>query len=88
MKLLMRERLETLLHGVMFLLSSRASVLSSGTLGAAMEASLAHKKAIAISFPFNGWGSWTEDDIQTAVQVWPVGLGITRHHSFILFYLW
>lgn len=34
-----------------------------------MEASLAHKKAIAISFPFNGWGSWTEDDIQTAVQV-------------------
>ena len=34
-----------------------------------MEASLAHKKAIAISFPFNGWGSWTEDDIQTAVKV-------------------
>ncbi|KAL3149811.1 hypothetical protein ABBQ38_013636 [Trebouxia sp. C0009 RCD-2024] len=47
----------------------RASVLSSGTLGAAMEASLAHKKAIAISFPFNGWGSWTEEDIQTAVQM-------------------
>ena len=36
-----------------------------------MEASLAHKKAIAISFPFNGWGSWTEDDVQTAVQVRP-----------------
>lgn len=34
-----------------------------------MEASLAHKKAIAISFPFNGWGSWTEADIATAVQV-------------------
>lgn len=34
-----------------------------------MEASLAHKKAIAISFPFNGWGSWTDDDIATAVQV-------------------
>ena len=34
-----------------------------------MEASLAHRKAIAISFPFNGWGSWTDDDIQTAVQV-------------------
>ncbi|KAA6421610.1 MAG: hypothetical protein FRX49_08553 [Trebouxia sp. A1-2] len=47
----------------------RASVLSSGTLGAAMEASLAHKKAIAISFPFNGWGSWTDDDIATAVQM-------------------
>ena len=37
-----------------------------------MEASLAHTKAIAISFPFNGWGSWTEDDIQTAVQVKPI----------------
>lgn len=48
---------------------SRASVLSSGTLGVAMEASLAHKKAIAMSFPLNGWGSWTEEDIWTAVQV-------------------
>ncbi|KAL3151608.1 hypothetical protein ABBQ38_012600 [Trebouxia sp. C0009 RCD-2024] len=47
----------------------RASVLSSGTLGVAMEASLAHKKAIAMSFPLNGWGSWTEEDIWTAVQV-------------------
>lgn len=47
----------------------RASVLSSGTLGAAMEASLAHRKAIALSFPFNGWGSWDDDDIATAVEV-------------------
>lgn len=61
-----------ILHSGMLLVPCRASVLSSGTLGAAMEASLAHKKAIAISFPFNGWGSWTEDDIQTAVQVRPM----------------
>lgn len=47
----------------------RASVLSSGTLGAAMEASLAHRKAIALSFPFNGWGSWDDDDIATAVEM-------------------
>ena len=47
----------------------RASVLSSGTLGAAMEASLAHRRAVAVSFPFNGWNSWTDDDIATAVKV-------------------
>lgn len=58
-----------------------------------MEASLAHKKAIAISFPFNGWGSWTENDIQTAVQVTrysPVchsyiqPMGFTTTHSHLL----
>ena len=48
----------------------RGSVLSSGTIGAAMEAAIAGRKAIAISFPFfNGWGNWTEDQVQAAVRV-------------------
>lgn len=34
-----------------------------------MEASLAHRKAIAISFPFNGWNTWTDEDISKAVHM-------------------
>lgn len=35
-----------------------------------MEAAIAGRKAIAISFPFfSGWGNWTEDQVQTAVRV-------------------
>ena len=39
-----------------------------------MEASLAHRRAVAVSFPFNGWNSWTDDDIATAVKVGPCPL--------------
>lgn len=69
LSLQLESRTTSVFVGCSACVTRRASVLSSGTLGAAMEASLAHKKAIAISFPFNGWGSWTEEDIQTAVQV-------------------
>ncbi len=44
-------------------------MLSSGTVGAAMEAAVAGRRAIAISFPFfNGWGNWSEQEIDTAVN--------------------
>ena len=48
----------------------RASVLSSGTVGAALEGTLAGRRAIAISFPFNsGWGNWPAEDVAAAVEV-------------------
>ena len=48
----------------------RASVLSSGTVGAAMEGVLAGRKAIAISFPFfSGFNNWSEEEVADAVQV-------------------
>ena len=44
-------------------------MLSSGTLGAAMEGALAGRRAIALSFPFfNGWSNWTPQDIDAAIQ--------------------
>lgn len=51
-----------------------------------MEASLAHRKAIAISFPFNGWGSWTDDDIATAVQVstYMLCARVSCHHHIVV----
>ncbi len=52
-----------------------------------MEASLAHKKAIAISFPFNGWGSWTGDDISTAVKVALQILSCLACHAYLTFCL-
>ena len=52
-----------------------------------MEASLAHKKAIAISFPFNGWGSWTEADIATAVQVALQTLPVLQVMGILRFFL-
>lgn len=54
----------------MALLWCRGSVLSSGTVGAAMEAAIAGRRAIAISFPFfSGWGNWSEEQMQAAVRV-------------------
>ena len=47
----------------------RAAVLSSGTVGAALEGALAGRRAIAISFPFNGgWGNWPSDEVAAAVE--------------------
>lgn len=49
---------------------ARSSVMSSGTVGAAMEGAIAGKMGIALSFPFfNGWENWTQEDIDSAVQV-------------------
>jgi len=47
----------------------RAAILSSGTVGAALEGCIHGKKAIAISFPFKGYNSWTNEDIDAAVKV-------------------
>jgi len=42
----------------------RSFLISSGTLGAAMEGALHNFPSIALSFPFfNGWMNWTEDEI-------------------------
>jgi 5'/3'-nucleotidase SurE len=47
----------------------RSAVLSSGTVGAALEGCLHGRKAIAVSFPFKGWYSWTDEDVDSAVKV-------------------
>ena len=48
--------------------AGRGSLLSSGTVGAAMEGAVAGRKAVALSFPFfNGWGGWTEGELDAAV---------------------
>lgn len=48
----------------------RASVLSSGTVGAAVEGVLAGRKAIAISFPFfRGFSNWSKAEVDDAIQV-------------------
>ena len=45
-------------------------MLSSGTVGAALEGSISGCKAIAVSFPFfQGWDNWTDADVDSAVQV-------------------
>jgi len=47
----------------------RGSVLSSGTVGAALEGAVSGKKSIALSFPFkNGYGNWTEEELRLAVE--------------------
>ena len=47
----------------------RGSVLSSGTVGAALEGAVAGRRAVALSFPFrNGFGKWTEDELRIAVE--------------------
>ena len=47
----------------------RGSVLSSGTVGAALEGAVAGKKAVALSFPFkNGFGNWTDEELRLAVE--------------------
>lgn len=50
--------------------TGRSSVLSSGTVGAALESAIAGRRAIAISFPFfDGWNKWTDAQIQDAVSI-------------------
>lgn len=60
----------------------RGSVLSSGTVGAAMEGCIAGRRAVAVSFPFfQGWDNWTDADIDSAVQVgslWSEPLALCR----------
>ena len=47
----------------------RGSVLSSGTVGAALEGAVAGKRAVALSFPFkNGFGNWTDDELRLAIE--------------------
>ena len=48
----------------------RGSVLSSGTVGAALEGAISGRRAVAVSFPFfRGWDNWTDADVDSAVQV-------------------
>ncbi len=48
----------------------RGSVLSSGTIGAALEGSIAGRKSVAISFPFfSGFGNWGQEDLEIALEV-------------------
>lgn len=48
----------------------RAALLSSATIGAAMEAALAGHKAIAVSFSYyRRFGSWTPAELAAAIQV-------------------
>ena len=50
--------------------AGRSSILSSGTVGAALEGAICGKKAIAISYPFfSGWNNWTDEQIMDAVNV-------------------
>eukprot|EP00884_Botryococcus_braunii_P007800 jgi/Botrbrau1/17020/Bobra.49_2s0076.1 len=47
----------------------RGSVLSSGTVGAALEGCISGRRAVAISFPFfGGWNNWTDEDLARALQ--------------------
>ena len=47
-------------------------MLSSGTVGAALEGAISGRRAVAVSFPFfQGWDNWTDADVETAVQVAP-----------------
>lgn len=47
----------------------RGSVLSSGTVGAALEGAVAGRKSVALSFPFrNGFGNWTDEELRLAVE--------------------
>jgi len=49
--------------------AGRGSLLSSGTVGAAMEAAVAGRRAVALSFPFfHGWGGWTDAELAAAVS--------------------
>jgi len=46
----------------------RSAVLSSGTVGAAMEGVIAGRRAMAVSFPFkDGFGKWSPEEIDSAV---------------------
>lgn len=48
----------------------RAMLLSSATIGAAMEAALCDRKAIALSFAYyRRFGSWTPAELTAAIQV-------------------
>lgn len=48
--------------------AGRGALLSSGTVGAAMEGAVAGRRSVALSFPFfNGWGGWSEAELEAAV---------------------
>ena len=47
-----------------FVFVDRSSILSSGTVGAAIEASLMGVRGIALSFPFTkGFNNWTDSEV-------------------------
>ena len=49
--------------------AGRGSILSSGTVGAALEAAVAGRRAVALSFPFcNGYNNWTPAEMERAVE--------------------
>lgn len=48
--------------------AGRGSILSSGTVGAALEGAMAGRRAVALSFPFrHGFGGWTDAKLARAV---------------------
>lgn len=48
--------------------AGRGSILSSGTVGAALEAAVAGRRAVALSFPFcSGYNNWTPAEVERAV---------------------
>lgn len=50
--------------------AGRSNILSSGTVGAAMEAAIAKRRAVALSFPFfEGWNGWTQEQIDEAASI-------------------
>ena len=66
--------------------AGRAAVLSSGTVGAATEGVLAGRRAVAVSFPFQEYGKWEDEQVQRAAgtaaailgqlwERWPEGGG-------------
>lgn len=49
----------------------RSSILSSGTVGAAVEASLMGVRGIALSFPFTkGFNNWTDNEVVFSLELW------------------
>ena len=48
--------------------AGRAAVLSSGTVGAAVEGVLAGRRAVAVSFPFDEYGAWEDAQIRRAAD--------------------
>ena len=50
--------------------AGRSNLMSSGTVGAAMEAAIARRRAVALSFPFfDGWNGWTREQIDEAASI-------------------
>lgn len=60
----------------------RSSILSSGTVGAAIEASLMGVRGIALSFPFTkGFNNWTDDEVASMNHS---GCSLARSPFFVL----